>query len=452
MRAIWRAPERGAGTLEYLGALIVGVIIVGALITASFGPNIAAAYDRAICTITSMAPGGEGGCEGRGDPADFAGPDFVPNSCTVATSGSKEKVDVSIAIVDAGGSHGVQIAEVKNADGTTSYRVAQTGEGNLGLGVGIGGKGEGKDTPKAKLSGDLKLKGSYSGGPTYSVDSLEEAQRIQNQLMSNPFADVGHEPISETTTWGGEFEGSLDLGIGFGKKDGDKGGDSGGDNPTDTPDVGFNGALTGGHQYSTTTNEDGSTVYTTSWSGEIKGGGKVPDAADASGSWKGTTSIVIKRDANGQLVEVQFKTASKAGSNLKVGGKELAAAGNQNHDTVTTSTLKVTNANRATVENWMGDPSDNYMGFKPLQTMLWDPTKPGTDPVINMLYNEAQISQVTMNNLEDSYSVGGEVKWGLKLGAKYTYTDSEGNIVDAQYAGAPENGRRPWHNMDVCFQ
>lgn len=446
-----RAAERGAGTLEYLGAVVVVVLLLGGILAASstsFGPRLAATYDRAICAVGSQLPG-SGGCEDRGNPADFGAIDFVPKQCTVSTSGTKEKVDGSIAIIDVGGSHGVQIAEIRHADGTVTYRVAQTGEGNIGVGVGIGGKGESGDGPGGGLSGDLGLSGSYSGGPTYEVSSLEEAQAIQDKLISNPFADVGHQPISETTTWGGELEGSLDLGIGAGDKDG-KGGKNQGDDHG-LGELGLKGSLTGGHQYSTTVHDDGSTSYTTTWSGEIKGEGSASEAGSASGSWKGTTSVVVKRDANGQITEISFKTASKAGSNLKIGDKELAAAGNQNHDTVTTTTLKVTDANRATVEQWMGDPGANYMGVKPLGTIFWDPTKQSTDPMLNTLFNEAQVTQVTMENYENSTSFGGELKWGVKIGAKYTYTDSEGNVVDAQYAGPPSGGRRGWNHMEVCF-
>lgn len=448
-----RAAERGAGTLEYLGAVLVAAIIAIALLATQQGPHIAAAVDRAVCSVTSMAPGGSGSCETRGDPGDFGAPDFEPDQCTVSTAGQSEKVDVSIAIIDGGGSHGVQIAEIRHSDGTVEYAVSQTGEGNIGVGIGIGGKGEGgKDKPGAELSGDLSISGSYSGGPTYTVDSLEQAQQVQQQLMGNPFADVGMEPTSETTTWGGTAEGSIDLGIALGGDD--EGGSGGQAQPgQDADQAGLSGALNGSHQYSTTVNADGTTVYTTSWAGEIKGEGNAMGAGGAAGTWSGSTSIQVTRDPDGQITQITFETVTEGGSSLTIGGNEVGSTGALNQDTVTTHSLDVTGQNRDIVEQWLGSQAagENYMGLAPFSTMLWDGTQQSSDPMQNLLFQEAQITQVSMDKWESSSTIGGEIKWGVKLGASYTYTDSEGNVVDAQYAGAPTGGQRPWHNMEVCF-
>lgn len=450
-----RLRERGAGAVEYLGVLVVAVLLVGGLTMTSAGSVISAYIDQGICRVGSAIGGGS--CEGEGPDAADLGPDFEPDSCTVSTSGQSEKVDVSIAIIDGGGSHGVEIAEIRHADGTVEYAVSQTGEGNLGVGVGIGAKGEGgDDSPEGKLSGDIGVSGSYSGGPTYTVDSLEDAQALQQQLMSNPFADVGRTPTSETTTWGGEAEGSIDLGIGLGGDDGGSGGTGGTGGPDDgssADEAKLSGALNGSHEFSTTVNADGTTQYTTSWSGEISGEANASDLAGTSGTWSGSTSVQITRDADGQIVNITFSTVTESGSSLSVGGDELSVSGAEGVDVVTTSSLPVTDANRAIVESWMGDQAagENYMGLAPLGTIFWDPTRQSSDPMVNLLYQEAQITQVSMENWEDSTTFGGEVKWGIKLGASYTYTDSEGNVIDAQYAGAPAGGQRPWQNMEVCF-
>lgn len=447
-----RSAERGAGTLEYLAAVLVAAILAAGLLATQQGPQIAAAMDRAICSVTSMAPGGSGSCDTRGNREDFGAPNFEPDECTVSTAGSSEKVDVSIAIIDGGGSHGVQVAEIRHADGRVEYAVSQTGEGNVGVGVGIGGKGKGgEDSPGAELSGDLSVSGSYSGGPTYTVDSLEQAQQIQQQLMGNPFADVGIEPTSETTTWGGSAEGSIDLGIALGD---DGNGGHGQTQPgQDVDQAGLNGALDGSHQYSTTVNADGTTVYTTTWTGEITGEGNAMGAAGAAGTWSGSTSIQITRDADGQITHITFETVTEGGSSLTIGGDEIGATGALNQDTVTTHSLAVTGQNRDTVEQWLGSQAagDSYMGLAPFSSMLWDGTQQASDPMQNLLYQEAQITQLSMDKWEESSTIGGEIKWGVKLGASYTYTDAERNVVDAQYAGAPTGGQRPWHNMEVCF-
>ncbi|MFX0539993.1 SGNH/GDSL hydrolase family protein [Ornithinimicrobium sp. Y1847] len=54
-----RRIERGASTLEYLGVLVVGVLVVTGLVLAApgWGGSIAAAADRAICQVTSFVGG-----------------------------------------------------------------------------------------------------------------------------------------------------------------------------------------------------------------------------------------------------------------------------------------------------------------------------------------------------------------------------------------------------------
>lgn len=450
-----RGREAGQSTLEYLGVVIAGVVIVLGLVLTPAGPALKDAMDQAVCAVTSKGGefgGGAGSCVAGGQPGDQGegedGPDYEPDSCTVSTASTTRKVEVSIAIVDLGGESGVSIAEVRHSDGTVEYHVTNERKGEGGLGVGIGGKGKGgEDAPGAAAEGDLGIKGSYTDGNTYKVDSLDEARALQQQLINNPWADVGQGPLSETVTWGGEFNGSVDLGLGTGGQQGgsDTGGDSGGD------ELGAGFSLNGSHSYATTTNyETGETTYLTSWTGSLAGNADVVEGLNYEGDWSGTTSMAIVRDADGQITQIELVTQTKAGSTLKVGGQDVAVAGKPGVDVVTTTSLPVTDGNRAVVEQWLGG-TDNYAGFTPLSTMFWNPTQASSDPMQNLVFNEAQISQVGMLTGESSWEVGGEVKWGIKLGASYHYTDATGEVVSAEYAGEPAAGRRPWINMEVCF-
>lgn len=441
--------ERGATAIEYLGVVVVVVLLISTLTLTKAGTLVGAYVHQGICSVGSLV-GGE--CSPDAPRREDAIPDYEPDQCTVSTSGTTHKVDVSIAIVDAGGTHGVRIAEVRHADGTTEYIVTKTGEGRGGLGIGIGGKGEtGEGNGGADIGGDLGISGSYTNDTAYRVDSLEEARSLQDRLISNPFNTDGLDPITETVTWGGKLEGSIDLGLGLPENGTpENGGAIGGDD--EGGELGGGGKLEGAHSYATTTNyETGETTYITNWSGEVSANADALEGINASGTWKGSTSVAITRDANGQIVSIKLMTQTQAGSTLKIGGKEASGSGREGVDVITTVSLPVDDTNRSVVEDFLGSADRNYAGLLPLQTMFWDPTQSSSDPMVNLLYNQAQITEVSMANSSNTWQLGGEIKWGIKLGATYTYTDTEGNVVDAQYAGAPAGGQRPWHNMEVCF-
>ncbi|GGK80402.1 hypothetical protein [Ornithinimicrobium pekingense] len=452
-----RSREAGQTTLEYLGVVIAGVVIVLGLMLTPAGPAVKDAMDEAVCAVTTKGAefGGGGACTAGGSPGEEGedsedGPDYEPDSCTVSTASTTRKVEVSIAIVDLGGESGVSIAEIRHSDGTVEYHVTNDRKGEGGVGVGIGGKGKGgEDAPGAAAEADLGIKGSYTDGNTYRVDSLDEARELQQQLIDNPWADVGS-PHSETVTWGGEFNGSVDLGLGTGGQQGGGSG-SGSGQGSDGEELGGGFSLDGSHSYATTTNyETGETTYVTSWTGSLAGNADAAEGLNYAGDWSGTTSMAIVRDANGQITRIELVTQTKSGSTLTVGGQDVSVAGKPGVDVVTTTSLPVTDGNRAVVEQWLGS-TDNYAGFTPLSTMFWNPTQANSDPMQNLVFTEAQISQVGMLTGENSYEVGGEVKWGIKLGASYHYTDATGEVVSAEYAGEPAGGSRPWINMEVCF-
>src|SRR5699024_1187349 len=110
----------------------------------------------------------------------------------------------------------------------------------------------------------------------------------------------------------------VDLGIAL---PGDNGPGSGGAVGEDGggSELGAGANINGSHSYATTTNyETGETTYVTSWAGELSGNADAFEGANASGTWKGTTSIAITRDANGQITAVEFVTQTEAGSTLKI--------------------------------------------------------------------------------------------------------------------------------------
>lgn len=434
--------ERGQATVEYLGIAIFVALLIGTLAMVQAGPQIGTYMGQAVCKVGSLVPGG--GCS-EDSPFMAGPPEFEPDSCTIGTSGFSVEAELSILFIDLGGEHGVSIAEVQHADGTVEYLVTHEGEAHAGASVGVGVEDKnGGRAGVGEAHAELGIEASYANDRTFRVDSLEQARELQDRLIINPWDTMGYDTLTETHTWGGEFQGSIDLGLGT---------ESGG-NPKDTgePVLGFGGDLDGGHEYSTTTNyETGETTYTTSWSGNAEFDADAATLASAGVHWEGTTAISVVRDKDGQIVEIQFETTSMGDAHATMGREDTDFTVTPGMATVNTTTLAVNESNRGTVEEWMGNADGNYQHFRPFETMFWDATTSSNDPMQQLLYNEAQVTSITLGEAESGGGVGGKLKGGLKLGGSVSWTNEDTWVVDAQYAGPPTGGQRPWMNMDVCF-
>lgn len=142
------AGDRGAGTVEYIGVLlVVGALVLSLLMAASpLGGSIAAKLCQALGT-TCAAPGAV--AQEKAPPTD---------PCTVQTDDTNVKFGVSVAFIDIGDQG--KLAVQKMSDGT--YKV--TVGGDLGVDASLtAGEAKGK-LVIADYGGELGAEASISGG------------------------------------------------------------------------------------------------------------------------------------------------------------------------------------------------------------------------------------------------------------------------------------------------
>ncbi len=470
--------DSGAGTLEYVGVTAVAAVVVSGLIlsTTDLGARAGDLVEHAACEVGS-ATGWTDGCSGT----DLAiAQQMVPDSCSIGSSSERKEGDVSIAIVDLGIGRDVEVVEVQNADGSTHYLVTVNNDGEVGVGTGAGGglaSGKKKDSASGVEAGiqvDLSGKGMYIDGTTYRVETQAEAEALAQALYDdgNDGAD-GREPTVETTTWAGEGKLSGDAGLSgsYGRE-----GDDGVHRDGEFSLVDLSGSGTARHSWQSSYNhETGETTYLTSWNGTLEGsasaGGVGPDGSLGWGS-----TIAITRDADNNITGVQVIQVQESSGGASVGaegnetlgeaplpgqdddrngyGGGISVAEGNTAKTVTTIDLTVTDDNRGIVETWLGTQTswgDDWMPLTPFSTYGWDPTVESTDPMVDLLYDRAEITRVVTEDSRSAEEIGASIKWGLKFGASYTHTTTEGEVISAEYAEAPAGGRRGWRVMDVCF-
>lgn len=74
------------------------------------------------------------------------------------------------------------------------------------------------------------------------------------------------------------------------------------------------------------------------------------------------------------------------------------------------------------------------------------------DAMQQLLYEEATNTHSEYENSSDGFSIGGEVALGLKVGAGFSTTDNESNVLNSTYLGAPDDatGIRPHLDNVLC--
>lgn len=478
MRATIASRERGAASTEHLGVIVVAVLILAGLLgsAAVFGAQINAYVSAGICRVGS-AVGGNGPGDCAPDlPPEVAPPDFVPTDCIVGTTSDRKEGDVSIAIVDGGIGRTVDTKHVQSEDGDY-YLVTVNNDGELGLGTGAGGGlASGKkdmDGASAGVQVDLSGKGRYIDGTTYRVETAEEAEALAQELYDHGNDGAGDADLwADSTTWQGEGTLSGDAGLTGTYSRENRNGEQR-DGEVNAASVSGSGQAQ--HSWQSTYNHDtGHTTYVTTWNGTLDGQfDTMMGGVDGTVGWG--SAIAITRDENNQIVKIKIVQISESGASGNVGldqsethgappvegpDDRTSAGGNagftagDTDKTVTTIDLPVHDGNRQTVDTWLNSQTswgDDWMPFTPFTTGGWDPLVTSSDPMQQLLHEEAMVSRVTTRDSRTVEEMGFSIKWGLKFGASYTLTQTDGEVVAAEYAGPPSGGQRPWEAMDACF-
>jgi len=165
--------DRGAGSVEYLGAILLVVAVVGSLLLSAtpIGNAVAARLCEALGTTCGTT---------TSQTADARKPDAP---CVVDSTTETRALGVTVVVdVDGGG----QLITEKLSDGTT--RVTLQGEGSGGIGVGVGGGVEvtvDDSVYGASLQASASASAVAAGGTTWDFPAGQEAeaQRLTDHLQ-----------------------------------------------------------------------------------------------------------------------------------------------------------------------------------------------------------------------------------------------------------------------------
>lgn len=462
-----RRAEAGSATLEYVAALALLGLLVGAMTLSMVSAG--SALRTKVCEVYAAATAvgtGAGGAScattdpGQGEqPSDPARPPFDPKppKCKVGEHGEKVSSEVKIAFVKLGENAG--FVETTYSDGTVTYTA--TDGASVGVTGGVGAKLDiGKVERGAKVDFGADFKVDY--GSTWLFKDADEAAEMREQLddylaeqeiiKRSPsysikflWSDPKEPPkppqqTVSTIELGGSAEGKVGLSLPWKQ---DPKGSSGVPNLT-LADFGlkFGGS---GKWTQITDNVAETKTYTTAGEGYGQVNGTVGPYA---GELKGVlgSSMSVTRDKDNQVTKITLVTTreGKATTTVNFGQKDLGGkgsdAGSASDLTVSTATLDVkTPEQRALADAWLATQASDPNAFVTPETFY-----PGTlvqgDPFQNLMYTDATVSNVEYDNVSDKQGFAAEVKLGIALGVDFSLETTDSKAVAATYLGAPADG------------
>ncbi|WP_277208331.1 hypothetical protein [Isoptericola croceus] len=109
-------------------------------------------------------------------------------------------------------------------------------------------------------------------------------------------------------------------------------------------------------------------------------------------------------------------------------------------------------SNRRVVDEWLA--SSNGLGDTVALAVPWgsmNPDAPSDDPFMQLMYEEATMSEIAYHNIRDKSGFDLAVKAGWKFGFGLSMEDATADAVDAQFLGAPgPDGQRVMINDSTC--
>lgn len=480
-----RRGERGSGSLEFVGVVILAAVLVAAAVgaTATSSP---AARDKIWATICQIT-GGE--CS----PADApSNEDYKPEDCEIYSAEERLNATVDIAIVRLEGGAALQRVEKSNGE----VEITILDEGRAGVAGGLGGHGKirfGETTLGVDGELDAAATVGLQGGQTYVFDSHEEADAFQSYLRREKVEDIvgsgvpligsvnsavewvtGEEPptndgVQKTFVRFDEHAsvslgGSLGLGAGGGLElegmvalgmEHDRGKDA--DDPGD----------------------DKQTMYfQVDWAGEANIGLPMVKGADFAKSGSGIIKVTTTNDGQGDEVQIISRDAGGFEIGFQADEHSTATVGNDRApkgledfgidfkagtggSTVVTQTLALDSPeSKQAFLDWMTAGGATNMAATTAASSGWADSEDGdnvtsfgdgADGFAELMTQQAKVSVVEYDN--DTWGLGGglglslAVKAGLDLG----YEDTEANAIEAAYLGAPDlEGNRTAYDLPEC--
>lgn len=456
--------------LEYVSVLTVAAVLIAATVLAT--PVVAPHAVSAACRIVAALEGGEGACD-TPEPTPVADDeDFHPGVCMLSETKEKYSGEAKIWFITIGQSSGFIVQQFSDE----TVRATLTDGAHIGASASLGSKtfdvgklGNGDDAGvEVSLGGNLK----FEYGSTWEFDDWDQwdsmrkdldAYIVQQQqlkteagpgislwlLLTDGFVEAPKDPkitFGKTT-----LEAALKASAGARLRKGT--GADGKDTFLD-PKLGVNGSLTaGGTVVVQNDRETGAKSYTYELSGRGTFGGSAV-VKHATGEGAITGAFTTTYDADGNLTQIAFKSSYEIGGSEALGNNTFKAASGklaegETESVVTTTKLDVTDENRALVESWIDDHAATRTLTLPVSAMV--PDQPSDDPFMQLMYEEARLSQVTYHNVKDSWEFGAAIKKGWELGFNISAEEATATKAEALFLGAPgTDGTRVLVDDEKC--
>lgn len=461
--------ERGASTLEYIGAIVLAAILVAAIVLAVTTDN---KVEVAMCKAINSVLQQDGSC-GPATAPDPSDKDYQPEKCKYNEKGESYNSKVKILFIEIGDNAG--LVETVYSDG--SVELTATDGGSLGATGGVGA-----DVTFGKLQAGAKV--NFGGGLEFDYGStwsfsgadgkkkadefrkgLQDYLADQEMTKDNPgysiycafggCADAPRDPDSQMSSIKVTGDVSGDLGISLTNKTGT------GENKTgeSIPAAQVVAKVGADSQWAINTdNRTGDTTYTTSLGLSGSVGGQLWTA-----TWgtNGATDVTmaITKNKDGKVVGLKFVSTTEGGvsggssasgdtqNGKKSGGDgSIATSTDTTKATVITTDLSIDpndSAAQSTIADWLGGDT-NYSWAGAIAAGGIDPSYADPhDPFQQLMHDRAKVSAVTYDNVKDTTAFGLNVKVGVALGFDFSLEDSESQAVAASYLGAPDaSGQR----------
>ncbi|QTE29966.1 hypothetical protein [Pengzhenrongella sicca] len=180
-----RRDDRGVGTIEYLGVIVLAALLVTALVLGITNARYAERLEAALCEITSL---GQGGCA---MPSDIvrAAEDYVPpDQCIVSSTGNDSSGKLTVVVTLESGE---QWAINQLGDGT--YQLTRAADGSVGIGVGVGFDVSATvDNEKFGVGAYANVAAALAigGGESFTASSAEDAMQILHAQQQDDTKDA----------------------------------------------------------------------------------------------------------------------------------------------------------------------------------------------------------------------------------------------------------------------
>ncbi|MDC0771280.1 hypothetical protein [Streptomyces sp. HD] len=504
-----RRDDRGATATEFLGMVVVVVALVLGVSATGLGQALYQKLAAQICRVT-----GGSNCAGGGpDPGKpLTDADFEPPLCQISAITDKAGAKAKVLFIEFGEEYGFQEQRFKantdiNKDGrvddkdelvhmtfTDAASVAAKKDWKPGAKVGKFG------SDKVELGAGIKV----TNGDTWVFESEEEAKRFRDdieklqmyemrrQSPGGAEASVGDSilylfgagPLKDEEETRERIEKGLggNRQISYGKV-GLEASAAGGMKLSAGDEEKLSATLGGNFKFSpevTWTDNKYKNNKSYTYSASIEYGTKLgyeagPLSGEASASTTQTGTITVTHDKKtGKLIRIDMtrtvekgatKDGAKAGGdNGKSGDDKRGGSGGVKGTDNETGIEVVTNsvsfdpgpegdADRTVAEKWLDGYGDNAAPF----TYMFDdhaPTKrPGNDDSFGqLLFDKGKSSKTVYTGRQEAAEYGFELNLGLSLGFSVGTEKKEEMLNDAQFLGAPRDGRRSYVPYSYCAQ